>query len=329
MSLDFYTKPITASRDRRLLERLKELAKRTSNQYALYYYLYTIGKATLYQLYRVYNEIAGRRVRLATLRKQLKILEERYKVIRKVEEYYIPLIPPEELLPAINIKRAKAGKKGALKRILHLHRKPEQLQVPKNLAYYISRVYEEAQELLKRGDRTVALDLLVHTYLPLRENEVLWIWRGNEFIYWDNKTRTFRCLYSEELSKLLEKLGYTEGVMTWHILGHERAAKIIKRLFGKGCLDWPWSRSIAYGLMLLDILKGGNNYRIEVLYRENHLYFILRNYYTGYLINEYTIKWNHEKLPPPLTKEKPHYKGLALGVPHTNPKNDENYFSRW
>ena len=116
---------------------------------------------------RIYCEITGRRVCLATLRKQLKILEERYKVIRKQGEYYIPLLLPKELLPAINIKRAKAGKKGALKRILHLRRKPERLQVPKNLAYYISKVYEEAQELLKRGDRTVALDLLVHTYLPV------------------------------------------------------------------------------------------------------------------------------------------------------------------
>ena len=127
--------------------------------------------------------MAGRIVRLSTLRKQLKILEERYKVVKRKGNLYTPLLPPEELLQAINIKRSKAGKKGALKRTLHLYRKPEQLQVPKNLTYYVSKVYEEIEKLLKKHDRTAALDLLVHTYLPLRENEVLWLWKGNEFIY--------------------------------------------------------------------------------------------------------------------------------------------------
>jgi len=213
--------------------------------------------------------------------------------------------------------------------MLNLHRKPEQLQTPRNLAYYVSKVYEEVEKLLKKHDRTAALDLIVHTYLPLRETDVLWLWRNNEFVYWDNKSRTFRCLQSKDLAKLLRRWGYTEGIMSWHILGHERTAKIIKRLFGKGYLGWPWSRSIAYGLLKLGILKEGNNYRIKALYRENHIYFILRNYYTGYLVNEYTIKWSHEHLPLPLSRNLHYYKGLALGVAHTNPKNDESYFSRW
>jgi len=119
--------------------------------------------------------------------------------------------------------------------------------------------------LLEKRDRAVALDLLAHTYLQLRENEVLWLWKGSEFVYWDNKNRVFRSLYSEELSKLLDNLGYQQGILAWHILGHERVSKIIKRIFGKGHLDWPWSRSIAYELMLLGILKEGENYRVEIL----------------------------------------------------------------
>jgi hypothetical protein len=90
---------------------VRELARKTSNQYVLYCYLYTVGKASLRELYKVYCEIASRPVRLSTVRKQLKILEERYKVIRRHGEHYIPLLPPEELLPAINTERAKAGRK--------------------------------------------------------------------------------------------------------------------------------------------------------------------------------------------------------------------------
>jgi len=304
-------------------------ARKTTNQFALYLYLCYRGRVSLNTLYRIYCEIAGRRVRLATVRKQLKILEERYRAVRRDGNYYVALLPPEELLQAINPKSAKAGRKGALKRVLNLYRKPEQLQIPQNLAHYVSRIYEEIEKFLKRGDRTAALDLIVHTYLPLRENEVLWLWKGSEFIYYDNKNKVFRCLRSEELAKLLRKLRYTEGIMSWHILEHERATKAIRKLFGKGHLDWPWSRSIAYGLMQLGLIKEGSYYRVEALYRGNNLYFILKEYYTGYPIQEYLIKWNYEQLPLPLTKEKPHYKGLALGVPHTSPKNDESYFSRW
>lgn len=329
MSLDIYLGLKTNKTGETLFKKLKRIAKETSNQFALYYYLYSIGRASLYRLYRAYCEITGRRVTLATLRKQLKILEERYKALKREGEYYIPLLPPEELLLVINPKRAKAGRKGALKRILNLHRKPEELQIPNNLAYYVKHVYEKVEKLLKKGDRTAALDLITHTYLPLRENEVLWLWRNNEFIYWDNKNHTFRCLYSEELAKLLKKLSYTEGILAWHILGHKRASRIIKKLFGKGHLDWPWSRSVAYGLMQLGLIKEGKYYRIEALYRDIYLYFILKEYYTGYLIQEYSIKWNHEQLPLPLSKQQTYYKGIALGVPHTKEDNDESYFSKW
>ena len=78
----------------RLMKKLKELAKKYSNQYALYYYSHAEGKATLNQLYRAYCEATGRRIRLATLRKQLKILKERYKAVKKKEIiihlYYLP-----------------------------------------------------------------------------------------------------------------------------------------------------------------------------------------------------------------------------------------------
>jgi len=329
MSLDYYVRTTISKDNYTLLRKIKKIARETSNQYALYYYLYSLGKATLYQLYRTYNEIVGRRVRLSTIRKQLKILEERYKAIKRQGEYYIPLLPPDELLRAIDVKRAKAGRKGALKRILNLRRKPEQLQIPRNLAYYTAKVYEEAEKLLKKSDRTAALDLLIHTYLPLRENEILWLWKDNEFIYWDNKNKTFRCLHSEELSKLLKKLGYSKGILAWHILGHKRATKVIRKLFGKGYLDWAWARSIAYGLMLLKLLKEGNYYRVEVRYQDNYLYLILRDYYTGYITQEYRIRWSREELPLPLSKNAHYFKGLALGVPHTNPKNDESYFDKW
>jgi len=111
MSLDYYIKTNTARTTENLVRKLRKLAKEYSNQYALYYYLYMKGKATFHKLYREYCEITGRKVRLATVRKQLKILEERYKVVKRESSYYIPLLPPEELSQAIDMKRSRAGKR--------------------------------------------------------------------------------------------------------------------------------------------------------------------------------------------------------------------------
>jgi len=192
MSLDLYVKTLMESIDQVPLKRLTGLAKKTSNQYALYYYLYKSGKATLPQLYKVYCEITGKRVRIATLRKQLRILEERYKVVKKERDYYVPLIPPEELSLVINPKKSVAGRKGALKRILNLnfYNKPEQLKIPQNLAYYIFKVYKEVQKLLRKDDKVAALDLIAHTYLPLRK--MRFYGYGKEASSFIETTRTVR-----------------------------------------------------------------------------------------------------------------------------------------
>jgi len=105
--------------------------------------------------------------------------------------------------------------------------------------------------------------------------------------------------------------------------------KELLKLFGKGHLSWAWARSIRYGMMLLGLLKEGNYYRVEVWYQDDYLSLILRDYYTGCIIQEYRARWGHEELPLPLSKDSQYYRGLALGVSHTNPKNSESYFSKW
>ncbi len=181
MTLDIYVKPgnITVEDRYKLLKKLRKLAKEVSIQFALYYYIYARRGVTLHQLYRVYCELAGRAVRLSTVRKQLAMLE-RKGLARRSGDKYIALIEPEEAITVFDTKRSRTGKKRALKRVLNLHRKSVELEIPQNLTYYVSKVYKEVQKLLRKGDSTAALDLLVHTYLPLRKTDVLWLWRGNK-----------------------------------------------------------------------------------------------------------------------------------------------------
>jgi len=73
------------------------------------------------------------------------------------------------------------------------------------------------------------------------------------------------------MERYLRKLGYTEGIMCWHILGHKCSARIIRSLFSKGWESWPWARSISYGLMLLGLMQEGNTYQIELQNRNGKL----------------------------------------------------------
>ena len=322
----------TSARARRaeksLVERAKEVARETSNYYGLYWYLYQRGGADFKELWRAYSSIVGRHVRFATVRKQLARLE-RYRAVHREGDRYVPLVDPEVLLSVVNSDKARAGRIGAQRRAMRAMglSGEEELRVPQ-LRYYVECVVKEARKLVEKGDRTSALDLVVHTLLPLRENEVLWLWRGDEFLYWDSKNGVFRCVRSESVADFLRDLGYAEGIMAWHVLGHSRTSKIIRSLFGKGYLSWSWARSISYGLMLLGLVQEGNMYQVELAYREGELWLYLRDYYFGNTLAVYTLHWEHEP-PAPLSGTSSTYRGAVVGVPHSKKESDSSYFSRW
>ena len=328
------TSPATSRRpsERTLLEQSRKLAQNTSNYFGLYWWLWHKGGASFKDLWSTYCKIVGRQVRFATVHRQLARLE-RYRAIKREGEYYYPLVDPEVLLSVVNVKRSQAGRLGAHKRAVYAamglsKERLEELRVPQ-LRHYVERVVAEVKKLVERGDRTATLDLLAHTLLPLRENETLWLWRGEEFLYWDSKNRVFRCVRSEAVSELLHRLGYSEGILAWHVLGHSRASKIVHSLFGKGWESWPWARSISYGLMLLGLVQEGSPYQIELTYRGGEIAIYLHDYFFGNTLAVYLMQWQHDLLPAPLSSNTRTYKGAVLGVPHSKPENDESYFSRW
>ncbi len=309
-----------------LIAKLRQLGREVSIQYALYYYLWIRRGSSLSRLHKVYNKVVGRVIDPNTVRKQLKILE-RKGVIKKIGSHYIPLVEPGEVLDLFDAKRSRAGRRGALKRSLGIKRR--KTQVPLGLSYYVRKVVDEAKKLIAKGDRTAALDLLVHTLLPLRETEALWLWRENTFIYWNSKSRNFRAVESEEIAELLRKLGYREGIMVFHVLAHGRAKKIIHRIFNRGPHSWTWARSVAYGLKELELLRETTNYRIQIKSVGNEIVLTLYDFYTKLRIAEYITTWIHRELPEPM-KNRTFYMGTVLGKPHVKQEIEvDNYFSKW
>jgi len=325
MTLTVYSTGRLVRKEDKLLS-LKKLAKEVSAQCAIYYYLWLRHRASLGELHRIYSKIAGRVICPNTVRKQLKILE-RKGLVKRTGNYYMPLVEPEEVLDLFDTKRSRAGRKGALKRSLGVKRK--KTEIPPGLDHYVKKVVSEAKKLIAKGDRTVALDLLTHTLLPLRETEALWLWHRNTFIYWNSKSHNFRAVESKEIADLLRKLGYREGIMIFHTLAHRRTKRIIRRIFARGPYSWPWARAVAYGLKELGLLKDTANYRIQIKKTDTQIILTLYDLYTKQQITEYTTTWTHGEPPEPMTNQTI-YIGTILGKAHVKQEIEEgSYFSKW
>ena len=318
------------------LERIIEVGKR-NRQLGLYLYIvlyysqYREG-VDFGKLHRFYNAIAGRVVTEGTVSRQLDMLESKGLVEERGGRYYPRVLDLEAAVSLFDRERSKAGRVGAIARLrkelmLKVNPRLVEIEIPKNLKHYVEKVVRRAAELAEKGRRLEALDLVVHTLLPIRETGILWLWWRDLFIYFEPKCKpSLHSVRAPLVSELLRKLGFEEGIMIDHIKGHEEASKMIHKLFGKGHLSWPWSRSIFYGLKKLGLAEEGPSYIVELLYEDGWLKLILRDLY-GNTIKIFEKEWSGE-LPPPLS-EKRHYKSVAIGKQHVYEPNEEGYFSRW
>jgi len=250
-------------------------------------------------------------------------------VRRLGSDSYVALVDPFEVADMFDHERSRAGKTAG--RIRHLKVAREGIKISPGLSYYTEKVVETAKQLVNRGKRATALDLIVHTLLPLRENEVLWLWHKDLFVYYTPKTSAgrFRAVKSEEVAGLLKKLGFTEGITILHTLGHDEARRIIRDLFSKGAYSWPWARSVSYGLKELGLLEEVDDlYRIELKKMNERIELTLLNLYTNELIATYKINWDYET-PAPL-KNKDEVVATVYGKQHVSERvESDSYFSKW
>jgi len=319
-----------------VLEKIVEVGKRNRQLglylYILHWYTQRGEGVDLSKLHRFYNAIAGRAVTESTVSRQLDVLKSKGLVEVRDSKAIPKVFDLDAVKDLFDVKRSRAGRLGAVAKLtrelrLKVNPRLEDLEIPKSLKYYVHRVVEKSLELVREGRRLEALDLIVHTLLPIRETGVLWVWWRDQFIYYDPKCKpSLHSVRAPLVSELLKKLGFEEGIMAHHMLGHEEASKIIHRLFGKGHLSWPWSRSIFYGLKKLGLAGEGEQYIIELFYEDGWLKVILKDLY-GSTIKVFEREWGGE-LPPPLDSSR-NYKSVCIGKQHVYESNEEGYFSRW
>ena len=263
---------------------------------------------------------------------QLDMLKSKGLIEEKGGRYYPKVFDLEAITDLFDRERSRAGRLGAVARLrrelmLKVNPRLVEIEIPKNLKYYVTRVVERAVKLAEKGRRLEALDLITHTLLPIRETGVLWLWWRDVFVYYEPKCKPpMHSVKSPIVAELLRKLGFEEGIMVEHVKGHDYVKEVIHRLFAKGHLSWPWSRSIFYGLKRVGLAEEGQSYIVEMLYEDGWLKLILRDLY-GNTIKVFEKEWSGE-LPPPLS-EKRQYKSVAIGKQHVYAMNESSYFSRW
>jgi len=316
--------------EEKVVATLREVAGKHSIQYALLMYIYYKRVVKFRDLLKIYNKVSDNRVvREATVRNQLKQLMLKGLVRRLGGDRYVALVEPSQVADMFDAERSRAAKLAG--RVRHMKVSREGVKISPGLGYYTKQVVETAERLVSREKRAAALDLIVHTLLPLRKNEVLWLWHKDLFVYYVPKTSAgrFRAVKSEEVAKLLRKLGFDEGIMILHTLGHEEAGGIIRSMFARGPYSWPWARSISYGLKQLGLLEEVDDlYRIQLKKTDDGIELMLWNLYTGQLVVSYNVRWSYET-PEPL-KNRKHVVASVLGKQHISPSIEANsYFSKW
>jgi len=212
-----------------LIEECRRLYREKGISYTLWWFIAEVYKRRKHpikfeDLYRLHQLVANVRSKNSTA-----------KALRRLENYglienlggglYKPLVLDESIVEgSIDFSRTRTrdqvlggeAKAGAVMRE----------EMPRELEPILRR----ARELIERGEKWRAVDLLSHTLLPVRMSGILFAKKGALFIYYERKTDKMHILKSWRVAQIFEALGIKDEVLARHRF-HE-ADDIIKRLFG-------------------------------------------------------------------------------------------------
>ena len=227
---------LVAARSRtRLSSDLVELGRRLYREkgpsYTIWWFLKEVWlrrrhPACLEDIFRFHQLIAGVRSKNSTV-KALKRLEL-YGLVKNLGSgWYRPEILDESLVEgSIDFSRVRTREQVLAKKRELSSRMDKSEELPRPVQEVINR----ARELIEKGEKWRAVDLLAHTLLPVRESGVLVARLGDLFLYYENKTGKMHMLRSERLARVFEELGLGEGPLALHRT--QESGSIVRRLFG-------------------------------------------------------------------------------------------------
>jgi len=304
-----------------MLEKAKELYRAKGISYTLWWYLREVWLRRRHavkfeDLFRLHKEIAGVNSKNATF-KALKRLEM-YGLVQNIGNgWYKPLVlDPTIAEGSIDFSRVRT-------RDQVLRRKDAETAYgqAKDVPRELEAVIRKAEELIRKGEKWKAVDLLAHTVLPVRRSGVLLARKVDVFLYYEHKTDKMHMIKSEKLAKLFDALGIKDEVLAAH--RQFEADDIVRRLFG--------SHDNARRLHYLLKERGWFEYPSE-----NFYYRVFEDPTSGgWWISVYRLDKSgrmEEEFKVAITGNTPVgvqvKAGAVLTKEHVKKENEETYFSR-
>jgi len=213
-----------------LVEEGRRLYRERGPSYTIWWFLKEVWlrrrhPVKLEDIYRFHQLIAGVRSKNATV-KALKRLEL-YGLVRNLGDgWYRPEVLDNTLVEgSIDFARVRTRDQVLVRRA-----ESSRLYTGEEVPRPVQEVIDRARELVRRGEKWRAVDLLAHTLLPVRESGVLIARVGDMFIYYESKTSKMHMLKSERLAGIFDELGIGDGPLSLHRT--QEASGIVRRMFG-------------------------------------------------------------------------------------------------
>jgi len=179
----------------------------------------------------VYELFAKRRLSNGTVGDLIERMKRKGLIREEGERYYAGIDDENLVKQAIDVKRVKAGRKGA-RQTTSIENTDASLHVEARdyVPMPVRRVLREAEKLVRSGEKGKALGFLQHTVVGVRETGRWVIWINDYFIYYERKAKPpLHYFRSEKLAEILKNMGFRQG-----FIHTESATDIIHSMFPGG-----------------------------------------------------------------------------------------------
>ncbi len=305
-----------------LVEMGRRLYYKKGPSYVIWWFLKQMWRARgrpikFERIYRFHHEIAGVKSKNATW-KILRRLEF-YGLIDNLGGWYKPAVLDDTIVEgSIDWSRVRTRDQVIKPKSKETNAKSTTDNIPQP----VIRIIKIAKDLIRRGEKWRAVDLLAHTLFGIRETGVLIGRKGDIFIIFERKTDKMHMWKSRKLAGILDKLGIHDEFLAFH--RKYEASDIIKRLFG--------SHDVARRVHYLIKEKGW----IEYLDPGCWYYRLYRDPLTGsWFISIYVRQGNRLeevwRIPESIDENKMYIQrraGAIVTREHVKEENEETYFNR-
>ncbi len=285
-------------------------------QYVIWYllkHLYNDKGMSFTEVKAVYELLRKRRLSNGTVGDLLERMEKKGIIVKRGARYHAGIEDEKLVLEAIDVKRVKAGQRGA-KQLLETssegHSTGRSLVGGEAMPLAVRRVLREVEKLIKQGRTGKALGFLQHTLIGVRRTGRWLLWVKDIFIYKERKAKPrFHYFRSEKLAKILQSMGLKQGFV--HV---EPAHDLIHNLFPGGYRE---ARRIHYLVKNLGWLSYGKPLILYVaVYPDGTGGFKLENLSRETLV---AVNYNPQKAIKTM-------RNLVIPSEHVDQNNDETYF---